>query len=156
MQRDQSDPRSPRETDASDEALRRLAQRLDRAADAAQRLVGEAAGRSARGARSERGADSGGEPPPQGAEGKPPPAGWQVPESAGGQPAGGRHAAGEIELLLGVVDSLRELIPPELQHRLAQALREVLLAVRALIDWYLERVEQAPAEPSEVQDIPIL
>jgi hypothetical protein len=55
-----------------------------------------------------------------------------------------------------VVRSLRELIPPELQQRLAEALREVLLALRALIDWYLERLEQRRAEPVEVQDIPIL
>jgi hypothetical protein len=32
--------------------------------------------------------------------------------------------------------------------------REVLLTVRALIDWYLERLESGPAEP-QVEDIPI-
>jgi hypothetical protein len=55
-----------------------------------------------------------------------------------------------------VIGSLREWIPPELQHRLAVALREVLLALRALIDWYLERSERRRGEPTEVQDIPIL
>ncbi len=35
-------------------------------------------------------------------------------------------------------------------------MRELLLALRALIDWYLERVEQRRREPAEVQDIPIL
>ncbi len=52
--------------------------------------------------------------------------------------------------------SLRDLIPPELQQKLAEALRELLLAIRALIDWYLERVEQRRAAPAEVEDIPIL
>jgi hypothetical protein len=64
--------------------------------------------------------------------------------------------SGELDLLLGVLASLRDRIPPELQQRLADAVREVLLAVRALIDWYLERSERHRAEPRQVQDIPIL
>ena len=32
----------------------------------------------------------------------------------------------------------------------------MLLAVRALIDWYLERNEGRSSEPPEVQDIPVL
>ena len=35
---------------------------------------------------------------------------------------------------------MRDLIPPELQQRLAEALREVLQALRDLLDWYLERL----------------
>jgi hypothetical protein len=31
-----------------------------------------------------------------------------------------------------------------------------MLAVRALIDWYLERTERRRADSDEVQDIPIL
>ena len=31
----------------------------------------------------------------------------------------------------------------------------MLLALRALIDWYLERLEAATAEPEPVEDIPI-
>jgi hypothetical protein len=54
-----------------------------------------------------------------------------------------------------VVHALRDLIPPELQKRLAEALRELLLALRALIDWYLERSERRRAAPTKVQDIPI-
>ena len=51
---------------------------------------------------------------------------------------------------------MRDRIPPELQQRLAEAIREVLLALRALIDWYLERTDRARSGPAEVQDIPIL
>ena len=47
----------------------------------------------------------------------------------------------------------RERIPAELAHR---ALKEVLLALRALIDWYLERSERRRSAPIEVYDIPIL
>jgi hypothetical protein len=92
---------------------------------------------------------------------KPPPAGWQ--RSPGGAPgatgASGRadaRARGEFDILLEVVAALRERIPPELQRRLGEALREVLLALRALIDWYLERTERRRADPAEVQDIPII
>jgi hypothetical protein len=125
---EQSDPNEP------SEALRRLEERLERASDAAERLIAEAAARAAG--------------PP-----KPPPAGWQSPDPEADSPRGRDR---DLELLVGMVRSLRELIPPELQQRLTVALREVLLAIRALIDWYLERLDQRRAEPVEVQDIPIL
>ncbi len=126
------------------DALRRLEDRLARATDAAERLMAEAAGAAARAA---AGAASGEEPetPP-----KPPPSGWQAPGSEG------PIRTGDVELLSQFIHSLRDLIPPELQQRLAQALRELLLALRALIDWYIERLERRRAQPVEVQDIPIL
>jgi hypothetical protein len=131
--REPSRPHGPAE-----EALRRLEQRLDQASEAAERLIAEAAHAAAQSAGA-RGAT-------------PPPAGWQVPGSDG-PPAHGRP---DPELLVRAVQSLRDLIPPELQRRLAEALREVLLAIRALIDWHLERLEQRRSEPPKVQDIPIL
>jgi hypothetical protein len=146
---------------AAFEALRRLEERLDRASDAAERLIAEAAARAA-GAPGP-GSESDAPDPGPGSdaespagetaaprEQKPPPAGWQVPD------ADGDRRAGDLELLANVVQSLRELIPPDLQRRLAEALRELLLALRALIDWYLERMQQRHREPAEVQDIPIL
>lgn len=123
------------EPDGGDDALGRLEQRLDRASEAAERLLADATQR---------------------VTGKPPPAGWQQP-AAGERPADRQSLfGGEAELLLGILSSLRDRIPPELQLRLADAIREVLLALRALIDWYLERTERRRAEPSEIQDIPIL
>jgi uncharacterized protein (DUF2267 family) len=59
-------------------------------------------------------------------------------------------------VLIALLALLRERIPPELAQRLAAAVHEVLLALRALIDWYLERSERARTEPVEVRDIPIL
>ena len=45
---------------------------------------------------------------------------------------------------------------PWLPQRLTDALREVLMAVRALIDWYLQRTEPPSSHPSDIEDIPIL
>src|SRR5947209_17146625 len=114
-----------------DEAREAL-DRLERASAAAERLVTEAKEQAKRA------------PGPD----KPPAAGWQAPREAGS----GRGTRGEIELLTQIVESLRELVPAELERRLAEALRELLLAIRALIDWYLERSERGRSEPDEVKD----
>jgi hypothetical protein len=116
------------EASAARDALRRLEERLERASDAAERLMAEAA-----------------------AKAKPPPAGWEAPADDGP-----RGQARDLEVIVQVVQSLRELIPPDLERRLAEALRELLLAIRALIDWYLERAERRRSAPTEVQDIPVL
>jgi len=134
---------------SAEEALRRLEQRLDRASEAAERLMAEAA---AQAARATGGAaqpdDNPGEAPDN--PGEPPPAGWQIPEDA---PAG---ISPELDPIVALVQALRDLIPPELQRRLVAALRELLLALRALIDWYLERLERRREQSVEVEDIPIL
>jgi hypothetical protein len=123
------------------EALARLQERLERASEAAERLIAEAAARAAAGASGQTG---------QARPGKPPPAGWQRPQGEAPPPR-----SGEIELLLEAIHALRDRIPPELQQRVGEALREVLLALRALIDWYLERTERRRTEPVQAHDIPI-
>lgn len=128
------------DTDAA--ALRRLEQRLDRAAETTERLLADVA--DGLGDRS-RPRGFGGRP-------SPPPAGWQ--QAAPDDDA--RRGGAELDLLLSVLAWLRDRVPPELQQRLAEAIRELLLALRALIDWYLERSERRRAEPTRVQDIPIL
>jgi hypothetical protein len=128
-----SDPPRPDDPALSGDALRRLEERLDRASEAAERLIAEAATEARR-------------------AGKPPPAGWQ---SAKGQEANGQETNGDLELLSQLIQSVRDLIPPDLQRRLGEALRELLLALRALIDFYLERVDRRREEPAEVEDIPI-
>jgi hypothetical protein len=117
----------------SEDPLRRLEQRLDKASQAAERLIAEAAAAATR---------------------RPPPAGWQSPASDAEQapPAG----VAEWDMLLEALRGLRDRIPPELQQRLGEALREVLIALRALIDWYLERTERRRRDPDEVEEIPIL
>ena len=125
----------PRDRGEAD-ALRRLEERLQRASDAAERLIAEAASAVA-------GSGSG-------AGERPPASGWQAPTEE--EPA----PRDDIELLTQLANRMKDLIPPELQRRLGEALRELLLAVRALIDWYLDRLERRRSEPVEVTDIPIL
>jgi hypothetical protein len=159
--------RSPAPPGSTEEALQRLEERLDRASRAAERLIAEAAAAAAGGGAGvgagggggavDAGAAGGGEAPgnPGPASGEPdaeeppaPPAsGWQIPEDS---------AASDLDPFVTLVQALRDLIPAELQRRLAAALRELLLALRALIDWYLERLERRRDQAVEVQDIPIL
>jgi hypothetical protein len=42
----------------------------------------------------------------------------------------------------------------ELDRQLRDIVREFLLTLRSLIDWYLERLDRKPAEPT-IEDIPI-
>lgn len=113
-------------TDEPTDTLRRLEDRIGQASDEAQRLIDEA-------------------------RAKPPPAGWQVPPQDGPRETG----ASELEALISAVRSLRDLVPPEVMQRLAEALKDVLLAIRSLIDHYIERLERPRAEPPEIKDIPI-
>lgn len=115
--------------DEPPEALRRIEQRLSQASDAAERLIAEAARANRRD--------------------RPPPAGWQAP------PREQKHRPSDLELLLGGVRLPGELVPPEVLERLAAALRELLLALRALTDFYVERLERPRPERGGVQDIPI-
>ena len=147
-------PASPEERDPSvpapgsaEEALRRLEQRLDRASEAAERLIAEAAAQAARAA---MGGDPAGAADDPADRSETPPAGWQIPGDAR---AG---LSPELDPFVALVQALRDLIPPDLQRRLVAALRELLLALRALIDWYLERLERRREQSVEVQDIPIL
>ena len=61
----------------------------------------------------------------------------------------------DLAPLVALLQGARHLVPPELAQRLTHALRELLLAVRALLDWWIERVERRAETPVEVEDIPI-
>ena len=56
--------------------------------------------------------------------------------------------------LFVVLDGLRRIAPREVQGQLTDLIREFLLTLRSLIDWYLERLDREPREP-RVEDIPI-
>ena len=79
-----------------------------------------------------------------------PPAGYE-----GERTSGERSAFGDLQALAGLLEVARTSVPPELARQLAEAARELLLALRALIDWWIARLEREPAQPVEVQDIPI-
>ena len=66
-----------------------------------------------------------------------------------------RNAFTELQALAGLLESLRGSVPPELARQLGEAARELLQALRALLDWWIERLDQTPEAPVEVQDIPI-
>ena len=85
-----------------------------------------------------------------------PPRGWAAPEAEAEAEA---TAAPDLRAILALLESIRGAIPPEISLQLAQALRELLLAVRALLDWYIERLESfrpgGPPGGPAVEDIPI-
>ena len=56
--------------------------------------------------------------------------------------------------LFVLLDSMRRAVPKELDQQLTGLIREFLLTLRSLIDWYLERLDQPTREP-EVEEIPI-
>ena len=155
-----AEPRTGPAPGSPEEALRRLEQRLDQASEAAERLMAQVAAEAARAGATAKAGEPVGAGNPAADEATPdsdadgssqtPPAGWQTPED---EPP---RVASELDPLLAVLHTMRDLIPPELQQRLISALREVLLALRALIDWYLERMDRRREQGVEVQDIPIL
>jgi hypothetical protein len=140
LPRDDPDPRAPR-----GDPLDVLRERIRRTQDAVERLADEAAQAAPDPGAPER---TGGEPD----EGRRPPRkGYATYGSAEGQ----RTASREAEAVVALLDLVRGLVPNELQHQLTELVRELLLLVRALIDWYLDRLEARRRHPVEVEDIPI-
>ena len=80
-----------------------------------------------------------------------PPRGFDVP---------GRERAAEafpdLAALTGLLELGKQSLPPELSRQLAQALRELLIAMRAVLDYSINRLEpgEPPAGP-QVEDIPV-
>jgi hypothetical protein len=115
----------------ADDPLARLREQLHATREVAERLAREAAG--ARQAEREHGAA---------------PPGWDGPRDRDAR-------AEEIQALVHLLDSLRALVPAELQQQLSEVIRQVLLLVRALIDWWVDRLEPHHGAEVEVEDIPI-
>jgi hypothetical protein len=53
-----------------------------------------------------------------------------------------------------LLDAIRRAVPGDLQNQFTTLVREALLTLRSLIDWYLERLDRPRREP-EVEDIRI-
>jgi hypothetical protein len=122
------------------DALREVRARLDDAHAAADRLVREA---------QRQAAESG--PPPRPHV---PPRGWATAGDPGAAPAAGGL---DPTALLALIELVRDSVPPELSQQLAEAVRDLLVALRALLDHAIERLG-APAPGSagvEVEDIPL-
>ena len=137
------------EGDSGDDPLDALRSRIRSTQDAVERLADEAA-QAAREA-----AMTAGPPTPGEGQGdseqarRPPRNGYAVP---GG---GADESTRELQALVALIDVVRGLVPRELADQLVELVRELLLLVRALIDWYLERLELRRRAPVEVEDIPI-
>src|SRR5215216_565343 len=52
-------------------------------------------------------------------------------------------------------DVLRATTSPELREQLSQIQREALITVRAVLDHYLERLDEQPRDATPVEEIPI-
>jgi len=118
-----------------EDALREVRAHLDEAHAAADRLVQEAARQAEEAA--------GGDAPHV------PPRGWDS--------GPGDAATPDLQALSALLGAVREAVPAELSRQLAAALRDLLLALRALIDWYLERLGEPAGGRAEVEveDIPL-
>ena len=80
-----------------------------------------------------------------------PPAGWASPD----EQAERQH---ELQALVALVEALRDLVPDELKAQVRDVLRQLLLLVRALVDWWVERIDDPePPAPSAAaaREIPI-
>ena len=123
--------------------LDELDARIRAAQESAERLVREATEAAHQAAADE---------PPDGPQGfageRPPPRGYAaVP--------GDKRGAAEAQALVALLELARTLVPAELRQQLGELVREILLAVRAIVDWYLERLDARRRGPVEVEDIPI-
>jgi hypothetical protein len=86
---------------------------------------------------------------------------WEAPyadaDDPGAVPPPPRHAQQprlDLRPLFMLLEAVRRGLPRELEDQFTALIREVLMTLRALIDWYLERLERRPSEP-RVEDIPI-
>ncbi len=80
-----------------------------------------------------------------------PPRGWDAEPAAAP-----RSPLADLQAIVGLIETLRRSIPPEITRQIAEALRDLLLALRALIDWYLERLDGGDGKDDRpVEDIPL-
>jgi hypothetical protein len=79
---------------------------------------------------------------------------WQRDFGEAPPPPPPRAGGPDLAPLFAIAEALRRGVPRELQGQFNSLLREALLALRALIDWYLDRLDRS-GRPPEVEDIPI-
>lgn len=137
---------SPRQPEVGREPsidpLETLSEQVRHAQETAERLVREANEAAQRAAAEGEAGASGHRPPPRG---------YAVPGPEEDRGSG----AADAQALVALLELARNLIPPELRQQMIELVREILLLVRAIVDWYLERIDQRRKAPVEVEDIPI-
>jgi hypothetical protein len=85
------------------------------------------------------------------AGGELPPSGWAATSGTGTSAGGFPDLSG----ITALIDAVRGTVPPELGHQLNEALRGLLVALRAVLDFYITRLEPPRPERIDVTDIPI-
>jgi hypothetical protein len=137
-----------------DPALEAMRAQLDAAHAAAERLVAEAQARADEhgdpALAAARRAAAAEEAARAHAEGVPP-RGWESRRAAGER----GPLVPELQTIVGLLELARASVPPELSRQVLEALREFLVALRALIDWYLDRLDRPAPSPAQFEDIPI-
>ena len=76
------------------------------------------------------------------------PNGWASPDSRG-------EAAPDFAVLFALLDAAKGTLPPELLRQVADALRELLIALRAVLDYSIDKLDRPAPEARDVEDIPI-
>jgi hypothetical protein len=66
-----------------------------------------------------------------------------------------RDTRDELDALVALLRALRELVPAELQQQVSDVIRQVLLLLRAVIDYWVDRLDAPRPAEVEVQDIPV-
>jgi len=67
----------------------------------------------------------------------------EAAEKLAGEPRGGgdEQTAREAQALVALLQTLRDMVPPELWQQIRDLIRQLLLLIRAIIDWWVERIE---------------
>jgi hypothetical protein len=112
----------------ADDPLEALRQRIQSTHDAAARLAAETAQRAREAV---------------------PPRGWDAPRS-------GEQATRELQALIELADAVRSMLPEDVQRQLGELVRQLLVLIRSLLDWWISRLEPGGrGRDAEVEDIPI-
>jgi hypothetical protein len=75
-------------------------------------------------------------------------------EDYGPPPPRSRSRGPDPAALFVLLDAVRRAVPRDLEQRVTSLIREFLLTLRSLIDWYLERLDRSQRGP-EVEEIRI-
>jgi uncharacterized membrane protein YccC len=54
---------------------------------------------------------------------------------------GDEQTAHEAQALVALLQTLRDMVPPELWQQVRDLIRQLLLLIRAIIDWWVDRIE---------------